>query len=343
MISVQFITRSMLCALLFSGLCAQHVYAQGTCAPVVHMPDVIQTLPYDPFSPEPLMDFIPLEVKDNFCDTASDATIVLGVNATSFALTYEGQELVFDMSVNGVDISNFDSANNTPILGATLALPSQSQGLLSPQVRLRMLERQIVAPGLYSFFAPAIAESRSGLLTQIAGSDEIRAQAVTIRTRVLPVMNLAVTGCDIGQGGAQDGDDLAANRLLNACSLTLGDPSAGLREGDMRRARINARTNVHFLVEMISANGGVLKRLGAMDGSTQTDVIQYSARLESGDGANMFDCQTNNCGTIGPIQPRLNSLGTDLFFQIRVTDPEINRKRAGTFTDSITLIIKPAS
>lgn len=113
--------------------------------------------------------------------------------------------------------------------------------------------------------------------------------------------------------------------------------------GDARRARINARANVNFKVAMVSRNGGIFKLAGGREAARATEAIHYSATLEGQGQNSSFTCNASSCGSSDLVEPASSPLGTDLFFQVRVNEPNITQKRAGIYTDTITLIIQPAS
>lgn len=323
---------------------AYSLKAAEICAPILSFPALVETQIYDPFSRTPLIDDIDIAVRHAQCEPAATVFFGVGTNGTPLNLSAQGQNLNFELSYENVDLAPLSAAFDLQNNGLARSIPQQSQGLLASKARLRIADGQIVSPGTYSFVLPADAQAGLGLLTLDTTSNTVRSSAVMISTRVLPVMRLAVTGCDVALQNTPTNSNDHATGLFNACALTLGEPSTGVKEGDTRRARINAQTNVTFFISMISSNGGVLKRAGALEQGAPGDTIQYSARLETaGSGISVFTCNANNCGNSEPVEPVLSPMGTDIYFQVRVTDPEIARKRAGIFSDTITLIIQPGS
>ncbi len=323
------------------------VYAQEVCAPQLTLPGTIQTQAYDPFAQTALIDDSELVVQDASCASLGTIDATIGWGTSAPRLLYNGQELAFSLSLAGRDLTsglNSLSQTNSPSSGTTIDLPAQTSGSQTQQVRVVIPEGQIVSPGLYRIDIPGIVGSASGLLSQVQGSEVVRAAPISIATQVLAAMNLAVLGCDLSLDGSADGGNTSYGfDLASTCQLNLGDPSLGIVNGASRRARLNARANVNFKIAMISRNGGVLKLVGHGGDTRETEQIRYSASLVGYGQGSVFVCGAPDCGTSEPIGPSSSPLGTDLYFQVRVTDPEIAQKRAGKYADTITLIIQPAS
>jgi hypothetical protein len=262
-------------------------------------------------------------------------------------LTNQGNELAFTFLFAGRNLTSGISGlgeSISPSNGVSVSLPTGATGTLMQLSRLYIPEGQIVPPGLYRFEVAGVATGATGLLSQVQGTQEVRAAAIMIETQVLAVMKLGVIGCDLSNDGATVTETLGAlTNLASACQLNLGDPMVGMVNGDRRRARLNAQANVNFKISMVSHHGGVLKLAGREGDVTETEQIRYSASLEGQGQSSAFDCSSASCGTSDYISPSNSPLGTDLYFQVRVTEPEMTQKRAGKYSDTITLIIQPAS
>jgi hypothetical protein len=330
--------------LLMPGVPAQ---AQEVCAPLLTLPGTIQTPAYDPFAQSALIDDSELGFRDASCGAPITIDTTIGWGTGVPRLSHNGHELAFSFFLTGRDFtSGLPSLGeaNSPNSGVAIALPTEGSGSLQQQIRLVIPEGQIVPPGSYRFDVAGVVASGTGLLSQVQGSGEVRAAPINITTQVLAVMKLAVLGCDLSSDGATLGQDASpAFSLASTCQLNLGDMSIGMVNGDSRRARLNAQANVNFKIAMVSRNGGILKLAGRDGEVRETEQIHYSASLEGNGQAVVFDCSASDCGTSDIIAPSSSPLGSDLYFQVRVTEPEISQKRAGKYSDTITLIIQPAS
>jgi hypothetical protein len=322
-------------------------HAQNLCAPKLMLPAIIQTPAYDPFAQGPLIEDSQIGFQDALCESQITLDATIGWGTAQPRLMYKGSELAFSFLLAGRDLTSGMSVlgeSLNPSNGVSISLPVGASGTLVQSTRLLISEGQIVPPGLYRFEVPGIAVSASGLLSQVQGSQNVRAAPITIETQVLAVMKLGVTGCDLSGDGASVSDHTGSSLdLASACQLNLGDPSVGMVNGDRRRARLNAQANVNFKIAMVSRHGGVMKLAGRDADARGTEQIRYAATLEGQGQSSVFDCTAISCGTSNLIAPSSSPLGTDLYFQIRITEPEMAQKRAGKYADTITLIIQPAS
>jgi hypothetical protein len=333
----------VLCALF---LAASPSHAQNLCAPKLTLPVIIQTPAYDPFAQGPLIEDSAMEFQDAQCEDQVILNATIGWGTTQPKLHYQGRELAFSFLLAGRDLTSgiSDLGESTSLAnGVTVSLPAGASGTLAQLSRLLIPEGQIVPPGLYRFEVPGIAMSATGLLSQVQGSQDVRAVPITIETQVLAVMKLGVTGCDMASDGAAADNSGSSPNLASACQLNLGDPAIGMVNGDRRRARLNAQANVNFKIAMVSRHGGVMKLAGREAEAGETEQVRYAATLEGLGQRSVFDCSAISCGTSEFVASSSSPLGADLYFQIRVTEPEIAQKRAGTYADTITLIIQPAS
>lgn len=329
--------------LLFAASSSGIANAQQVCAPALALPSVVQTRAYDPFDQHPLIEDAVLSFRDAACNDPITISATIGWGTAQPRLAFDGHQLGFSIAIAGTDLTSGQSVLgevNAPINGVSLSLPPGSSGDLAQSARFIIPEGQIVPPGMYSLLVPAISQSASGLLTQAQGGTETQATPITISTQVLAVLKLGVTGCDLSSDSVAQNSGLD---LASGCTLNLGDPAIGMVNGDARRARINARANVNFKVAMVSRNGGMLKLAGGRGDARATEEIHYSATLEGQGQNSSFTCNTSNCGSSDVVEPTTSPLGTDLYFQVKVSEPDISQKRAGIYTDTITLIIQPAS
>lgn len=337
---------------IFAAICVEVLIpssagAQEVCAPILTLPSLVQAPAYDPFSSSATVEDIEIGYQDGACLAAVVLKATIGWGGLQPRLSQNGHELGFNLWFAGRDftagqsaVGEADSLSNS----ISITLPSNQSGLIAERSRLIIPEGQIVPPGFYQLDIPGDLVRASGLLSQVEGSAEIRATPISIITEVLAVMRLGVTGCDLsGDRARLEESGLSSLDFASNCQLNLGDPSQGMSSGDARRARINAQANVNFKIAMTSRNGGVLKLAEDTRDDRETERIAYSATLEGqGQGA-AFDCRALNCGTSDPISPSSSPLGTDLYFQVKITDPDMTQKRAGRYSDTITLIIQPAS
>jgi hypothetical protein len=322
-------------------------HAQNVCAPLLTLPAIIQTPAYDPFAQGPVIEESEISFQGGQCDGQITLDTTIGWGSAQPRLTNQGNELAFTFLFAGRNLTSGISGlgeSISPSNGVSVSLPTGATGTLMQLSRLYIPEGQIVPPGLYRFEVAGVATGATGLLSQVQGTQEVRAAAIMIETQVLAVMKLGVIGCDLSNDGATVTETLGAlTNLASACQLNLGDPMVGMVNGDRRRARLNAQANVNFKISMVSHHGGVLKLAGREGDVTETEQIRYSASLEGQGQSSAFDCSSASCGTSDYISPSNSPLGTDLYFQVRVTEPEMTQKRAGKYSDTITLIIQPAS
>lgn len=344
---------NILCTLigiaLTAGLAGQ-ARAQEVCAPVLAFSGVIQTPPYDPFAPNPLIDDRSIGFAGANCDSAVNLTARIGWGTDTPRMRYIDSELAFNMIFSGVDLTA--SAGplgmiTSPLNGVTLTLPSGASGgasgSLAQPLRLIIPEGQVVPPGLYHVGVPGLAQNGLGFLSQTLDTSEVRSTPITLSTQVLAVLKLGVTGCDLSSDATRQNAGSSLIDLASACTLNLGDPAIGMANGDNRYARLNARTNVNFKIAMVSTNGGMMRLVGGRDGARETEIIRYSAVLDGQGQSSIFTCSGVNCGSSDTISPTTSPLGTDMYFHVRVNDGDIRQKRAGIYADTITLIIQPAS
>jgi hypothetical protein len=83
--------------------------------------------------------------------------------------------------------------------------------------------------------------------------------------------------------------------------------------------------------------------LGGANGAKETEQVRYTASIQSQGQEFDFMCTGSSCGQSHSFDPSNSPLGTDLYFQVRVNEPYLSQKRAGSYSDVITLIIQPAS
>jgi hypothetical protein len=322
------------------------VKAQEVCAPVLVLPAIIHTPAYDPFAQSPLVEDTAIGFSGANCQVPIAVSADIGWGSAQPRLTHNGRQLSFKMLLAGVDLSTnaSPSVNITSSLnGARIALPNGIAGSLSQQTRLFIPEGQVVPPGVYMLSVPSLAQNGIGLLTQTEGTNEVRSSPITLSTQVLAVMKLRVTGCDLSSDGISQSTNLSQSDLASACTLNLGDPALGMSNGNSRQARINTQANVNFKVSMVSTNGGIMRLSGRQNEDRETEKIRYVAALEGAGQNSVYTCSASNCGSSDLFEPSASQLGTDMYFHVRINDPDISQKRAGIYSDTITLIVQPAS
>jgi hypothetical protein len=326
--------------------------ATKKCAPTLVFKDTLQTPSYDPFAASPLVSDTDIEFSNLDCNEAVAIIASFGWGGRSPLLTFNGNELAFSLFVAGRDLTLSDgglSNGSVALGGAQIEVPPVASGTLPNLVRLVIREGQVVPAGLYALEAPIETQISDEVLSRGLSLDpesrsEIGANILRISAQVLPVLKLAITGCDVATvSDARLSYDAGSTDLASSCKLTLGDTQTGMTSGDSARARLTSFTNVNFVIAMTSRNGGILTPLGKSSPVEEIEQIRYTASLQGQGEEYTFMCSPASCGRSQIFEPSASLLGTDLYFQVKVIEPDLTQKRAGNYSDIITLIIQPAS
>ena len=323
-----------------------------SCTPTLVFQDHLQTPAYDPFAQSALVSDSDIGFREADCEQSTTINTSIGWREISPRLSNNGSELAFSLFVAGRDLTTGDGGLSTADAlraGATIMLPPETSGNLSNIVRLVIREGQVVPPGHYTVEAPINTQIARQLITgdvNLTPESRFEASASVLRitTEVLAVMKLGISGCDVS--GTQSSSTFyqgASFNLASSCKLALGDRQSGMLNGDIARGRLTSLTNVNFVIAMTSNNGGVLRTVGRASGTNEIEQIRYVASVESHGRAFEFTCSGPSCGQSHTFEPSASPLGTDVYFQVRIDEPNLNQKRAGTYSDIITLIIQPAS
>lgn len=225
---------------------------------------------------------------------------------------------------------------------AALPPPAMAGSGPGPQFELRGPAGDILAASGLAAKDAGVAVSRP---LAPGESAEIRVQLLLSAGQMLPPgrheltfeLTLAEAG---GLGGREAGPVLdratlpAALRVEDRIGLNIAGAGTfrtidfgELRQGDSRRVLIEARGNRNFLLEATSRNGGAL----AMDAPHQAWRIPYTLMLGG--------IRTPLPARTGPFAPT-SIAGQQLEVIFIIGD--VAAKRAGLYTDELTIEIKPA-
>jgi hypothetical protein len=284
-----------------------------------------------------------------YLDPASPGGLVMvGPNGASLHYdiqTSNGQSMLNETGV--VDGANEWRARN--LNRATI-----SANTFNPTVfvhNLVIAPNQIVPPGQYTVnitdsngrgmrWSPTYTYVYNTNSNIFGGNTWYTKNLINFTVTVAPSLNLALGGCDLPTTGTAPSHTPTSVPTGTSCTLGLGTPAVGMTNGDSRRARVNTRANIPHQISMSSQNGGRLKLEGD---TTNTWYVPYTASMITPQGTSSFACAgigTNEvCGATAAIPASTTTLGTDVFFDVQVNDPNVTRKRAGTYRDTITLTV----
>ncbi len=322
------------------------------CSPSLVFSGHLQTPAYNPFAQGALISDSDIGFRNADCGQSITINAAIGWKDLSPRLTNNRAELAFSLFVAGRDMTASDGGLSTAdalTAGAQIILPPESSGTIPNLVRLVIREGQIVPPGLYTIEAPintklASGPASAGLPLDSESKFEGGTNVLRVTTEVLAIMKLGISGCDVtAPTSSLSSQQYAGLDLASSCKLKLGDPQIGMINGDIARARLTSLTNINFVIAMTSRNGGMLVPVGHNAEAKETEQIHYRASVQSQGREFDFLCTGSPCGQSHTFEPSPSPLGTDLYFQLRVDDPDLNQKRAGTYSDVITLVIQPAS
>jgi hypothetical protein len=334
---------------LMSASCSSLAHSEEVCEPKLAFPSVIQTPRYDPFDPSPLIIEGEFSLFAPNCEGVTPPPSIFvsaGWGSQAPLIKQSDQGLSFIFTIAGRDFTSASSNTATGVqeTGVAVSLPSVSTGTKVGTWRLIIPAHQIVAPGSYRLNVEANSQTGEGLLTASTPNAGLKASPIRIQTEVASVMNIGVTGCDVtAENSAGSRIRSSLLDLAGSCKLRLGNDGAGMVNGDRARARLTTQSNVRVRLSMTSLNSGALVLDGNANDDRSTRRVNYSASLKGSGEAFNFVCSGTSCGTSQIIVPGDGPLGTDLLFELEVSDPTILQKRAGLYGDVITLTIQPAS
>jgi hypothetical protein len=318
------------------GLVACAGAANAACTATVTVPAAVSIGAYDPFSASDTDQvFTVSRVMSEDCATGTTWQIGVIDSQTPSGLKLGGSSHALDYNLlfGSVSILSDGAVSGTWANSGT----TTSQAISGIMLRIR--RGQIVPLGTYSVVLPGISDN--GLSSKFFDGDTEVAtvnKPIAFEVTVLSSLNLAIAGCDTASETASSTGTAAL--LGQSCTLNLGSSTTGMATGETRAARINARSNVNYKISMTSDNKGKM----TLNGNTTTEArhqVAYQATLTPPGGvAKMFDCAgTTSCGSLDSLGMSTTTLGTDLAFEIKVTDTSLSTKRAGTYKDTITLTI----